>query len=192
MAEYKKKLIEVALPLEAINVESKRDKYLSAGHPTTLHYWWAPRPLAACRAVVFASLVDDPSDHPEIYPDEISQEKERKRLFGIIEQLIKWESRNNSTILKQARAEIAKSCNGKIPKLFDPFCGRGLIPLEGQRLGLEVLAADLNPVPVIISKVLLEIVPSFLNRSPVNPESKKQKIIGTWNGSKFPLRSYTV
>lgn len=171
---HKKKLIEVAIPLQAINEESARDKKLSSGHPTTLHYWWAPRPLAACRAVVFAALVDDPSAHPEKFPDETSQEAERKRLFNLIKRLVRWEARRDQTIIEEARREIEKSTGGKPPKLYDPFCGRGLIPLEGQRLGLDVIASDLNPVPATIAKTLLEIVPKYLLTEPVNPRSRKQ------------------
>lgn len=171
---YKKKLIEVALPLQAINLESKRDKALSSGHPTTLHYWWAPRPLAACRAVAFAALVDDPSAHPDKFPTEDAQEAERQRLFRLLEKVILWESRNDRSVLEAARREIAKSTGGETPTLYDPFCGRGLIPLEGQRLGLDVLASDLNPVPTMIAKTLLEIVPKFLTQKPVNPKSRKQ------------------
>jgi putative DNA methylase len=171
---YKKKLIEVALPLQAINLESKRDKNLSSGHPTTLHYWWAPRPLAACRAVVFASLVDDPSANPDKFPTEETQEAERQRLFRLLEKVILWESRNDRAVLEAARKEITKSTGRETPILYDPFCGRGLIPLEGQRLGLDVLASDLNPVPTTIAKTLLEIVPKFLTHKPVNPRSRKQ------------------
>src|SRR5690606_16913114 len=157
---HRTKLIEVALPLDAINEESERDKKLSSGHPTTLHYWWAPRPLAACRAVVFSSLVDDPSAHPDRFPDEESQRRERERLFALLTELVKWESRRDSRVLEAARAEIMKSTGGKPPVLLDPFAGRGLIPLEGQRLGLDVIAADLNPVAVVIERALLTVLPS--------------------------------
>lgn len=170
--EYKKKLIEVALPLDVINKESQRDKYLSSGHPTTLHYWWAPRPLAACRAIVFASLVDDPSEHPERFSDLESQKIERDRLFDIIERLILWENRNDSETINEAKAEILKYNPDGLPVLFDPFCGRGLIPFEGQRLGLEVVASDLNPVPALISKVLLELLPKVERQAAVNPQSR--------------------
>ena len=113
---YKKKLIEVALPLEAINKESAREKSIRHGHPSTLHIWWARRPLAACRAVLFASLVDDPSAHPEQFPTEQDQEKERMRIFNIIEEMVKWENINNERVLKAARDEIIKSTNGNPPK----------------------------------------------------------------------------
>src|SRR6266536_2302283 len=108
MPEYRKKLIEVALPLEAINKESAREKSIRHGHPSTLHLWWARRPLAACRAVLFASLVDDPSSHPEQFRTEDAQQKERERLFGIIERLVKWENSNNERLLAEARAEIMR------------------------------------------------------------------------------------
>jgi putative DNA methylase len=129
-SRYKKKLIEVALPLEAINKEAAREKSIRHGHPSTLHLWWARRPLAACRAVLFASLVDDPSSHPEQFPTEEAQAEERQRLFRIIEGLVKWENSNNETVLNAARAEILKSTNGNPPPVLDPFCGGGSIRLR--------------------------------------------------------------
>src|SRR5512138_677385 len=121
----RRKLIEVALPLEAINRESAREKSIRHGHPSTLHLWWARRPLAACRAVLFASLVNDPSSHPEQFPTEEAQQKERDRLFGIIERLVKWENSNNERVLAEARAEIMRSTNGNPPPIYDPFAGGG-------------------------------------------------------------------
>src|SRR5438128_3767843 len=106
---YKKKLIEVALPLEAINKEAAREKSIRQGHPSTLHLWWARRPLAACRAVLFASLVDDPSSQPDRFPTEEAQDRERLRLFSIIEQLVRWENTANEHVLNQVHAEISKS-----------------------------------------------------------------------------------
>lgn len=169
----RKKLIEVALPLEAINRESAREKSIRHGHPSTLHLWWARRPLAACRAVLFASLVDDPSSRPEEFPTEEAQGAERRRLFDMIEELVKWENTTNERVLEAARAEILKSTGGNPPPVLDPFCGGGSIPLEAQRLGLEAHASDLNPVPVLINKALIEIPPKFAGMPPVNPESRK-------------------
>jgi len=168
---YKKKLIEVALPLEAINKESAREKSIRHGHPSPLHLWWARRPLAACRAVLFASLVDDPSSLPDEFPTEDEQNIERLRLFGIIERFVKWENINNQDVLNEARAEILKSTNGNPPPVYDPFCGGGSIPLEAQRLGLEAHGSDLNPVAVLITKALIEIPPKFKDLPPVNPAS---------------------
>jgi putative DNA methylase len=111
----KKKLIEVAIPLEAINAASAREKSIRHGHPSTLHLWWARRPLAACRAVLFAQLVDDPSSDLEKFPTPEAQEAERKRLFAIIEDLVKWENSTNEEVLERARAEISKSCGGELP-----------------------------------------------------------------------------
>jgi putative DNA methylase len=162
----------VALPLEAINRESAREKSIRHGHPSTLHLWWARRPLAACRAVLFASLVDDPSSLPDEFPTEEAQEKERQRLFRIIEELVKWEKSNNDEVLDRARAEIMKSTGGNPPPVLDPFCGGGSIPLEAQRLGLEAHGSDLNPVAVLITKALIEIPPKFAHNAPVNPESR--------------------
>ncbi len=181
---YRKKLIEVALPLVAINAASAREKSIRHGHPSTLHLWWARRPLAACRAVLFASLVDDPSEHPEEFPTEQAQERERERLFRLIEELVKWENSNNENVLRQARAEILKSTGGNPPPVFDPFAGGGSIPLEAQRLGLEAHASDLNPVAVLINKALIEIPPKFAGRPPVNPEAR-QSLMGTdWSGAR--------
>ena len=170
----KKKLIEVALPLEAINKESAREKSIRHGHPSTLHLWWARRPLATCRAVLFASLVDDPSARPNEFPTEEAQEAERQRLFRLIEQLVKWENSNDERILAEVRQEILKSTGGNPPPVYDPFCGGGSIPLEAQRLGLEAHGSDLNPVAVMITKALIEIPPKFSGQAPVNPAARRQ------------------
>lgn len=180
---YKKKLIEVALPLDAINREAAREKSIRHGHPSTLHLWWARRPLAACRAVLFASLVDDPSAHPDRFPDEESQAKERQRLFDIIEALVKWENSNNEEVLAAARAEILASCDGNPPPVLDPFAGGGSIPLEAQRLGLEAHASDLNPVAVLINKALIEIPPRWAGRPPVHPDDGSTLGNRTWAGA---------
>lgn len=180
----KKKLIEVALPLEAINKASAREKTIRHGHPSTLHLWWARRPLAAARAVIFSSLVDDPSSHPDKFPTEKAQEKERKRLFDILERLVVWENSNDENLLEEAKAEIARSTNGDIPELLDPFAGGGTIPLEAQRLGLKAHASDLNPVAVVINKAMIEIPPKFQGIHPVNPEAHSQLGLElAWKGS---------
>jgi putative DNA methylase len=183
--DMKKKLIEVALPLEAINKESAREKSIRHGHPSTLHLWWARRPLATCRAVLFASLVDDPSSLPEQFPTEVDQDKERQRLFRLIEELVKWDNSNNPTILKAAHDEILRSTDGNPPAIYDPFCGGGSIPLEAQRLGLEAHGSDLNPVAVLITKALIEIPPKFAGQPPVNPAAKgKMSGKGMWTGAR--------
>ena len=184
MSSFRKKLIEVALPLEAINREAAREKSIRHGHPSTLHLWWARRPLAACRAVLFASLVDDPSEHPERFPDDEAQEKERQRLFRIIESLVKWENSNDERVLGAARAEIRSSTDGNPPPVLDPFCGGGSIPLEALRLGLDARGSDLNPVAVLITKALVELAPSFANMPPVNPSTCSQMASGGWTGSR--------
>ncbi len=202
---YKKKLIEVALPLEAINVASAREKSIRHGHPSTLHLWWARRPLAAARAVIFAQMVDDPSAHTDIFPTEKKQEKERQRLFRIIEELVKWENTTNETVLQQAREEIWQSWRYtcaenadhprakelfdryKLPAFHDPFAGGGALPLEAQRLGLESYASDLNPVAVLINKAMIEIPPKFAGKQPVNPEWQQKsfadKMGHEWKGA---------
>ncbi|CAG0932498.1 MAG: DUF1156 domain-containing protein [Rhodocyclaceae bacterium] len=202
---YKKKLIEVALPLEAINIASAREKSIRHGHPSTLHLWWARRPLAAARAVIFAQMVDDPSAHPDIFKTEKAQEKERQRLFRIIEELVKWENTTNEAVLQQARDEIWQSWRYtcaenadhprarelfdryKLPGFHDPFAGGGALPLEAQRLGLESYASDLNPVAVLINKAMIEIPPRFAGKPPVNPTWQKkrddEKAMTLWRGA---------
>ena len=187
---HRKKLIEVSLPLEAINKASAREKSIRHGHPSTLHQWWARRPLAACRAVLFAQLVDDPESWPEEFPTGEDQKEERKRLHGIIEAMVPWEATNDELILNRARYEIARSlARGRgeapppredpeavlswladnAPPVCDPFCGGGSIPLEAQRLGLRAHGSDLNPVAVLVSKATCEIPPKFAGLPPVNP-----------------------
>ena len=201
--KYKKKLIEVALPLEAINLASVREKSIRHGHPSTLHLWWARRPLAAARAVIFSQMVDDPSEHPDIFKTEKEQDKERIRLFKIIEELVVWENTNNEEVLKKARDEIwqswrmtcaenadhpdAKNLFNRsiLPGFLDPFAGGGALPLEAQRLGLDSYASDLNPVAVLINKAMIEIPPKFTGKLPVNPEFRNSKdLVGrVWFGA---------
>ncbi len=187
---YRKKLIEVDLPLDEINAESKREKSIRHGHPSTLHLWWARRPLAACRAVIFASMVDDPSAVPEEFPTEAEQHAERERLHHLIKQLVIWENTTNEQLIDQARYEIARSVarsraevaptepatvlkylEEKALPIYDPFAGGGSIPLEAQRLGLKAVASDLNPVAVLINKALIELPPKFTNQPPINPDA---------------------
>ena len=184
-----RKLIEVALPLDKINVAAAREKSIRHGHPSTLHLWWARRPLAAARAVLFAQLVNDPGyeRHLNRGVNKVEAAKERERLFKIIEDLVVWENTNNEQVLSAARAEIWKSWREtcelnrkhpdaatlfdpeKLPAFHDPFAGGGAIPLEAQRLGLESYASDLNPVAVTINKAMIEIPPRFANRVPIGP-----------------------
>lgn len=195
---YRKKLIEVALPLEAINEASAREKsnpFLKA-HPRQIHLWWARRPLAAARAVIFTSLVDDPDD-PEALPAFVEACKKlpkgrnaelddtpRQRLFDFIELLVKWESTTDEKVLNTARELIQIATEGNPPPLLDPFAGGGSIPLEAQRLGLEAHASDLNPVAVMINKAQIEIPPRFANRPPVNPRDRKRMSSGEgWRGA---------
>lgn len=179
----KKKLIEVALPLEDINAASAREKSIRHGHPSTLHLWWARRPLAAARAVIWSSLVDDPSAHPEEFPTMEEQAVERKRLFNILRELVVWENSNDERVLEAAKAEIRKSMGDDLPPLLDPFAGGGAIPLEAQRLGLEVYAQDLNPVAVSINKAMIEIPPLFADKSAVNPKARGDLHNEGWTGN---------
>ena len=203
MITTRKKLIEVALPLEAINAASVREKSIRHGHPSTLHLWWARRPLAAARAVLFAQMVDDPSSRPELFPTEEAQSRERQRLFGIIEELVQWENTTNEAVLESARQEIRKSwrrtCEDnsdhpraaelfnpdQLPAFHDPFAGGGSIPLEAQRLGLKAYASDLNPVAVLINKAMIEIPPKFAGKPPVNPDARQGKgsTDAAWKGA---------
>lgn len=179
----KKKLIEVALPLDDINAASAREKSIRHGHPSTLHLWWARRPLAAARAVIWSSLVDDPSAHPEEFPTVEEQAAERERLFGILRELVVWENSNNDRVLNAAKAEIKRSMGDDLPPLLDPFAGGGAIPLEAQRLGLKAYAQDLNPVAVTINKAMIEIPPLFAEKTAVNPESRSRANIDSWTGN---------
>lgn len=190
-----KKLIEVALPLEAINAASAREKSIRHGHPSTLHLWWARRPLAAARAVLFTSLVDDPDDQnaPQEYVEACralprahyaeAQDTPRSRLFDFIEKLVQWENSNDEPTLETARRLIRMSTGDDPPPVYDPFAGGGTIPLEAQRLGLEAYASDLNPVAVLINKAMIEIPPKFAGRPPVNPQVSQDLIAREWKGA---------
>ncbi len=201
-----KKLIETSLPLEAINIASAREKTIVHGHPSTLHIWFARRPLAACRAVLFGQLVDDPGSLPDEFPSEEDVREERERLANIITDLVQWENINNEAVLHKARTEIARSVARNhgvklpaalnatqvadalrqyAPPVLDPFCGGGSIPLEAQRLGLEAHGSDLNPVAVLITKALIEIPPRFANHPPVHPAraSDQRTITHDWRGA---------
>src|SRR5699024_2846666 len=204
-----KKLIEVALPLDDINAAAKREKSIRHGHPSTLHLWWARRPLAAARAVLFAQMVNDPSEtlsgdrRTRVWKDKV--EAERERLFVIMRALEKWENTNNEQVLEAAREEISKSwrlnCElnknhpqaaelfdpAQLPAFHDPFAGGGAIPLEAQRLGLEAHASDLNPVAVLINKVMIEIPPKFAGQAPVGPipaDDKQGRLAEDWSGAR--------
>jgi adenine-specific DNA methylase len=200
-----KKLIEVALPLDAINAAAAREKSIRHGHPSTLHLWWARRPLAAARAVIFAQMVNDPGYERHLGRG-VNKEKaalEQERLFKIIEDLVLWENTNNETVLERAREEIRKSWREtcalnrnhpraaelfdpeKLPAFHDPFAGGGALPLEAQRLGLEAWASDLNPVAVTINKAMIEIPPRFAGRAPVHPAGLVAGKSGTGQGDLF-------
>ena len=199
----RKKLIEVALPLDAINAAAAREKSIRHGHPSTLHLWWERRPLAAARAVLFAQMVDDPASRPELFATVDEQDRERERLFRVIEELVKWENTTNETVLQAARNEIRESWRRtcadnadhpraaelfdaeRLPAFHDPFAGGGALPLEAQRLGLEAHASDLNPVAVLINKAMLEIPPKFAGRPPVNTEAQTDSglLFREWRGA---------
>jgi putative DNA methylase len=202
-----KKLIETSLPLDAINEAAAREKSIRHGHPSTLHLWWARRPLAAARAVIFAQMVNDPGYERHLGRGMNKQKAqlERERLFGILRRLVQWENTNNEAVLSEARAEIWTSWREtcalnkghpqaaelfdpeKLPAFHDPFAGGGALPLEAQRLGLESHASDLNPVAVLINKAMIEIPPKFAGHTPVGPrlaEDKQAKLNEDWSGAK--------
>lgn len=206
MSEFKipKKLIEVALPLDAINAAAAKEKSIRHGHPSTLHLWWARRPLAAARAVIFAQMVNDPGGERG-YKAGVTREQanlQRQRLFDIIQRLVQWENTNDEEVLAEARAEIFRSWQETcrlnkshpqaaelfnpncLPAFHDPFAGGGALPLEAQRLGLESYASDLNPVAVTINKAMIEIPPKFAGREPVGPLPKDEslKAVSQWPG----------
>lgn len=207
MTEVKtrKKLIEVALPLDAINAASAREKSIRHGHPSTLHLWWARRPLAAARAVIFAQMVDDPSACPELFATKEAQDAERERLFCIIRAFVEWENSTNETVLQAARNEVwaswRRACAdnvrhprakelfdpNKLPAFHDPFAGGGTLPLEAQRLGLAAHASDLNPVAVLINKAMIEVPTKFARRPPINAEWRRkpdaEKRLRLWRGA---------
>ena len=207
MTTVRKKLIEVDIPLDSINAESKREKSIRYGHPSTLHLWWSRKPLAACRAVIFASLVDDPSSCPDEFPTKEKQDVERKRLHDIISKMIIWENTDEKQadsrqIQHEARYEIARSVarmygessptdpdkvlnylSSKAPSICDPFAGGGSIPLEAQRLGLGTVASDLNPVAVLINKALVDLPAKVVNMPPVNPDAYDVSANTPWSGT---------
>ena len=178
-----RKLIEVALPLDAINQQSAREKSIRKGHPSTLHLWWSRKPTATSRAVLFSQLVDDPSERYEEFleaaraegetdPESAAEravEAERRRLFTLITRMVNWDNIGDEHLMREVREEIRRSTGEEPPAVLDPFAGGGSIPLEAQRLGLEAHASDLNPVAVLINKALIEIPPRFAGRSPVFP-----------------------
>lgn len=203
----RRKLIEISIPLEEINKASKKQK-APKGYPTSLHKYWAQRPLSACRAVLFAQLVDDPSSWPERFGHNQAEiDAERKRLHKLIEALVPWEASDDEVILNQARWEIARSVawglgeepptqsesqaileylQTKAPPVYDPFSGSGSIPLEAQRLGLRAYGSDLNPVAVLIGKALVEVPPKFAGLAPVNQKSRAEAANGqlrAWKGA---------
>lgn len=186
MTKHPKKLIEVALPLPEINDASAYDKMPGIGpHPKGIHQWWARLPLPTARAVLFASVVDDPSSNPDKFPTEEAQNIERERLFDIVRELMQKRLHDKPEVYAKAREEMLKHTGGELPPVLDPFAGGGSIPLEAARLGFEAHAADLNPVAVLLNKCNLELVPRWLDRPAVNPKAR-EGIFGRecWVGSK--------
>ena len=203
MIKSPKKQIEVALPLDVINTAAAKEKSIRHGHPSTLHLWWARRPLAAARAVLFAQMVNDPGGERGYFAGKTKEQadKEREQLFDIIRELVDWKNTNNKRVLKRAQAAIQKSWEetcaqnagkpgfdpAQLPAFHDPFAGGGALPLEAQRLGLEAFASDLNPVAVLINKAMIEIPPRFAGQAPIGPlppTDKQIKLPQQWPGAK--------
>jgi putative DNA methylase len=184
--DYERKLIEVALPLDIINKASSSEKSVRQGHPSTLHLWWARRPLAACRAVIFASIINDPSN----YYDEEKANKERKKLFQQIELLVEWKNTNNKDLIDKIKTQLKKAYPKDLPPIYDPFCGGGSIPLEAQRLGLPAFASDLNPIPVLINKAMIEYPPLFSDKSSINPSKLSDESNENLNGLANDVKYY--
>ncbi len=183
MTDHSKKLIEVALPLPEINDASAYDKMPGIGpHPKGIHHWWARLPLPTARAVLFASVVDDPSSHPDKFPTEEAQNAERERLFGLVRELMQKKLHERPEVYAKVRAEMLRHADGALPPVLDPFSGGGSIPLEAARLGFEAHAADLNPVAVLLNKCNLELVPRWLDRPPVNPKAQAGMFGGDGRG----------
>lgn len=180
----KRKLVEVALPLPEINDASAYDKMPGIGpHPKGVHHWWARLPLPTARAILFASVVDDPQSHPEQWPTEEEQNRERERLFDIIRRMMQKKLHHHPEVYEEALREMVRHCD-KLPAVFDPFAGGGSIPLEASRMGFEAHAADLNPVAVLLNKCNLELAPRWSGHPPVNPNDR-EKIGGAdgWSGT---------
>ena len=205
-----KKLIEVALPLDDINAQATREKSIRKGHPSTLHLWWARRPLATARAILFAQLVNNPGGERGWYKGKTKEQAdtEREKLFNIIRDLVKWENLNNEKVLSRAReaildswretCEINKGKPGfdpdRLPDFHDLFAGGSSIPVEAQRLCLKPISTDLNPVAITINKAMVEIPPRFANLRPVGPDPEEQKsLVDDWkqaNGLAEDIRRY--
>lgn len=184
-ATHNKKLIEVALPLPEINDASAYDKMPGIGpHPKGIHHWWARLPLPTARAILFASVVDDPEAHPDKWPTEQQQHAERERLFDILRRMMGKKLHDAPEVYAEAKAEMLKHCDGQLPTVLDPFAGGGSIPLEANRMGFEAHAGDLNPVAVLLNKCNLEIAPRWAEHPPVNPVDR-ERIGGSkgWRGT---------
>ena len=172
LSPSRRKLIEVAFPLEVVNAAGRAEKAVpKKGHPATMHLWWSRKPLGVARAVLFASLVDDPSARPDLYPTEAAQQAERRRLLGLIEELCRWERSGDAALLAEAQHCIAVSAGDGLPRIIDPFCGGGAIPTEAMRLGLDTLAIDLNPVAALVSGATVSLAQRFAGRAAVGAAS---------------------
>ncbi len=164
------KLVEVALPLEAISAACRRDKDKKTGTIRNVHKWFAPMPTPAWRALLFAALVDDPGDGPE-----------RAELLRMVERLVPPDGNPpDADTLAEANAILMKATGGDPPTVFDPFCGGGSTLVEAQRLGLPAAGSDLNPVPVLITRVLTELIPQVAGRPPLvaDPARLGMKVTG--------------
>ena len=169
-----KRIAEVHFPIAVVSAHSAREKSIRHGHPSTLHLWWARRPLAACRAMLLALLLPDPCDPngPDDFKDaarallsklirDIGKEdiELRKAILKFIGDFANWDYAANPTYLEVGRGLVKAAHGEETPLVVDPFAGGGSIPLEALRLGCEAFASDLNPVACLILKVMLEDIP---------------------------------
>src|SRR5690606_14443474 len=178
-----KKLIEVALPLDIINDASVTDKRPETGafHPKGLHYYPARLPLPAARAILFASVIDDPSENLIECPTQEEQDRERSRLFSLIKEIATPKIQTKSAAFRQAREETNKHCNNNLPNVHDPFSGGGAIPLAGLRLGVNSIATDLKPVSVLLNKINIELLPKYADKIPINPKTAIESTHSNWS-----------
>lgn len=189
--KHKIKLIERIIPIEAINANAEYEKKPGVGpHPRSLHLWWAKRPHAAARAIIFCQLVDDPSSSPELFPTIDDQNKERERLMEIAAKLSDWKLSFDDDVMKDAQKEILKSNNGEFPIISDPFSGGGTIAAEAQRIGVPSVCSDINPIPFLIGKTMVEYPWRYKDSSPRSVKSIQRTSYRFSDGLASDFRNY--
>lgn len=182
MTTRPRKLIETVIPLPEINDASAYDKMPGIGpHPKGIHHWWARLPLPCARAILFASVVDDPADVEDFeHLPEAEQARllaEREKLFDLIKRLLQKRPHENADAFREAREVIEKACGGKMPEVLDPFTGGGSIPLEAQRLGFQAHGRDLNPVPALITKATIDYPARFFGQPAIMKPGERSEMV---------------